>query len=144
MDQAGSRCGFIWSDACLHPHHPPPPFQLDFFTWSHPDFLSIFAAGNNAGNGSASSGKATVGPFDGFGLLPGGTVQSPANAKNVIAVGSVFNYVPPGPGAPLKATFTATSRATGKQLHPHGFHAPFYFFPAVTSPQSEGMQGSIL
>ena len=70
QDQGVASSGLMHASI---PIIPPPPFQLDFFTWSHPDFLSIFAAGNNAGNGSASSGKATVGPFDGFGLLPGGT-----------------------------------------------------------------------
>ena len=42
--------------------------DADAFMWSHPDFLLVFAAGNNGGNP--------------------GTVASPATAKNVLAVGA--------------------------------------------------------
>ena len=80
------------------------------FTWRHPDFLSVFAGGNNAIK--VISVNRT--DYDEYGLLPGGVVQSPASAKNVLSVGSVFNYVPPGPGSPLIATFTATNPSTGK------------------------------
>ncbi|GAX77726.1 hypothetical protein CEUSTIGMA_g5169.t1 [Chlamydomonas eustigma] len=82
--------------------------QLDMFLWTHPDFVSVFAAGNDGANSFSTK---TL--FDELGLVEGGCVQVPANAKNVIAVGSVFNYVPPGPGSPLIATFTALDASGG-------------------------------
>ena len=114
---------------------PKLKLQVDMFTWRHPDFLSVLAAGNNAINSTTNTDQFVL---DEFGLLPGGTVQSPASAKNVLAVGSVYNYVPPGPGSPLIATFTATNSSTGKTYLNYSFS-----FYTVTIFLSHGFETNI-
>lgn len=50
--------------------------DFDAFVWAHPEFVVVVAAGNNGGN------------FDGDDRIDQGTVNAPASAKNVIAVGA--------------------------------------------------------
>lgn len=52
---------------------------FDYFLWTHPDFTSFVAAGNSGGGAPFSAAA--------------GTIDSPANAKNVIAVGAGFQDV---------------------------------------------------
>ncbi|KAG1674598.1 hypothetical protein FOA52_001847 [Chlamydomonas sp. UWO 241] len=109
--------------------------QIDTFAWYHPDFLMVFAVGNHGANTSARDG-----PFDAYGLLPEGTVSSPANAKNVIAVGSVLNLVPAQEGTHIVLSFSAvdlngrTRNATAVQPTvslDFGSHLPLYATPSL-------------
>ena len=58
----------------------------DLFAWEHPDFLAVFAAGND-GTDSNSDGR-----------VDAGAIGSPATAKNVLAVGASENDRAPGSG----------------------------------------------
>ncbi|KAG2485489.1 hypothetical protein HYH03_015763 [Edaphochlamys debaryana] len=53
--------------------------QYDRFAFQNPDWLSVVAAGNQGMNL----------------MMPGGTVSSPANAKNTLAIGASLNQVAP-------------------------------------------------
>ena len=57
--------------------------QVDEFIWQHPDFVLLFAAGNE---GAAD--------WDYDGRVDLGSIGSPASAKNIIAVGASENYLP--------------------------------------------------
>ncbi len=93
--------------------------QVDAFTWLHPDFLTLFAAGNKAANTSSTNG-----PYDTYGLQPGGTVQSPANAKNTIAVGAVDTLVPIQEGSGVILNFRVTDPTSGEPAGPIALSAP--------------------
>ncbi len=60
--------------------------SIDRFVWAHPDFLPVVAAGND---GSDSDKDGIVDPI---------STTSPANAKNLLAVGAAESHRPAGSG----------------------------------------------
>lgn len=56
--------------------------DVDTYMWQHPDFLIVFAAGNDARDAN------------GDGLVDPGSVMAPGTAKNGLTVGSSENYRP--------------------------------------------------
>ena len=74
----------------LHtPKHTPAntytAIQVDEYAWRNPDFLPVFAAGND-GDKKASGGLGAMGGAQG--RQGDYTVTSPANAKNILSVGA--------------------------------------------------------
>jgi subtilisin family serine protease len=61
---------------------------VDQYVWDHPDFLILFAAGNEGVD------------WDGDGVVDLGSLAAPATAKNCISVGASEGDRPPGSGAP--------------------------------------------
>eukprot|EP00955_Chlamydomonas_euryale_P049058 354169-Chlamydomonas_euryale.AAC.15 len=93
----------------------------------------LFAAGNNA-----ERIKGLTSERDADGLLPGGCVSAPANAKNVLAVGATLNLVPATEGTAVEmALIDARASPAGEAamtLEPtvsldFGTHAPLYARP---------------
>ncbi len=55
--------------------------QMDEFMWQHPEFLLVFAAGNDGADSNRN------------GRIDEGTVSAPGTAKNVLTVGASENYL---------------------------------------------------
>ncbi len=77
--------------------------QIDAFMWTHPDFLAVFAAGND-GTDSPSLGR-TPNDTDnlpsrdpGTGRVRGGSLYAPGTAKNALTVGASEGLRPPRQG----------------------------------------------
>jgi subtilisin family serine protease len=89
---AGSAVQAGWQPSCAiatrtHSLHCPAVHshpQVDLYAWENPDFLPVFAAGNDGGKAKPGTMATPAG------ASPNGdyTVTSPANAKNCLSVGA--------------------------------------------------------
>ncbi|MCE7957561.1 MAG: hypothetical protein DYH06_06430 [Acidobacteria bacterium ACB2] len=84
----GARIGNnSWGNA-VNGAYDSSAVEVDSWLWSHPDYLAVFAAGNEGKDAS---------PADG--VVDTASLGSPASAKNVVSVGSAENG---RPGQPLQ------------------------------------------
>ncbi|MCX7001844.1 MAG: S8 family serine peptidase, partial [bacterium] len=67
--------------------------DVDEFMWQHPDMLVVFSAGNGAGDYNAD------------GRIDPDSIDPPATAKNLLAVGAAESQRPPGAGGLASAMY---------------------------------------
>lgn len=78
-------------------------YQIDMYCWENPTFLPVFPAGND-GNRLTNSGSSGT-----------STINSPATAKNCLAVGATETVGTRATYADTYVTFTATASINGVQ-----------------------------
>ncbi|HEX5041269.1 MAG TPA: S8 family serine peptidase [Candidatus Polarisedimenticolaceae bacterium] len=97
-DQGARVHSNSWNDnenAPVQNFYSDASVDVDAFMWSHPDFLIVFACGNNA--------------FGGF-----GTIGSPSTAKNGMATGATYN----GPSAIYLSDISAWGPTADGRIKP--------------------------
>ncbi|MBP5321849.1 MAG: S8 family serine peptidase [Kiritimatiellae bacterium] len=92
--------------------------QIDRFVWAHPDFLPLFAAGNEGEDA------------DGDGVVDLGSITQESIAKNILSVGASENHRPSGSGG-----------YSSKRWSIFGFRKNPINIDLISTPKEEGQTG---